>query len=86
MRDSPKLDKILHICQFRLVSQFCFSSDLFLGKDGWFGLVVYAAISSRALPVVFGKSRDLLYCVWRRGWIWKHKCWIYFATHILKAL
>ena len=55
-------------------------------KDGWFGLVVYAAISSRALPVVFGKSRDLLYCLWRRGWIWKHKCWIYFATHILKAL
>ena len=28
--------------------------------------------------MVFGKSRDLLYCVWQRGWIWKHKCWIHF--------
>ena len=92
LSDRPKLDKILHICQFRLSSQFCFSSDLFpLGKRWliWFGLVVYAAISSRALPVVFGKSRDLLYCVWQRGWIWKHKCWIYRAAPqqcILKAL
>lgn len=31
LRDRTKLDKILHICQFRLLSQFCFSSDLFLG-------------------------------------------------------
>lgn len=45
----------------------------------WFGCV-YAAISSRALPVVFGKSRDLLYCVWQRGWIWKHKCWIHILS------
>ena len=55
----------------------CLQTELFLGRDGWFGLVLYSAISSRALPVVFGKSRDLLYCVWRRGWIWKHECWIY---------
>ena len=56
----------------------CLQTELFLGRDGWFGLVLYSAISSRALPVVFGKSRDLLYCVCRRGWIWKHKCWIHF--------
>ena len=79
LRDSPKLDKILHICQFRLCPSFpsCLQTELFLGRDGWFGLVLYSAISSRALPVVFGKSRDLLYCVCRRGWIWKHECWIY---------
>ena len=45
----------------------------------WFGCV-YAAISSGAPPVVFGKSRDLLYCVWQRGWIWKHKCWIHILS------
>ena len=48
-------------------------------KMGWFGCV-YAAISSGAPPVVFGKSRDLLYCVWQRGWIWKHKCWIHILS------